>query len=145
MALQSGDLAMVALGVEGDRPPTSLQPKLYDGVHLRWATRRERGFPWYGFYLFRRRHMEGEWTCVGGEIGTTATDGERKSIQTAVGTFTAESPLRVSEGPGGRAELVLDQPIALELDAAAIARAVRVRIRLTEPADRRFHPFARYS
>jgi hypothetical protein len=34
----------------------ALQPKLKDGLHLRWAFRHERGFPWYGYCLFRRIH-----------------------------------------------------------------------------------------
>ena len=47
---------MVALGVNGDTPPIALQPKLVDGVHLRWAFPRARGFPLVGYYLFRRPH-----------------------------------------------------------------------------------------
>lgn len=59
---------MVALGVANDEPPTRLQPELDDGVHLRWSTRRELGFPWFGFYLFRRPHRETERECIGREI-----------------------------------------------------------------------------
>jgi len=50
---------MVGLGVKGDRPPSALQPQLKDGIHLRWAFKRELGFPWYGYYLFRRDHRRG--------------------------------------------------------------------------------------
>jgi hypothetical protein len=56
MALQASDLVMVALGVDGDAPPLALQPPLVDGFHLRWAFPRAHGFPWYGYYLFRRPH-----------------------------------------------------------------------------------------
>jgi len=50
---------MVGLGSSGDAPPNSEQPPLSDGIHLRWAFKRELGFPWYGFYLFRRQHDPG--------------------------------------------------------------------------------------
>ena len=59
MALQTRNLAMVGLGVQGDSPPNELQPPLKDGVHLRWAFKRELGFPWHGYYLFRRNHRPG--------------------------------------------------------------------------------------
>jgi len=48
---------MAALGVKGNQPPHTLQPSpLADGIHLRWAFSQESGFPWYGYYLFRRQH-----------------------------------------------------------------------------------------
>lgn len=54
VSLQGSDLKLVAIGVVDDAPPDPLQPRLRDGIHLRWAFRPERGFPWYGYYLFRR-------------------------------------------------------------------------------------------
>jgi hypothetical protein len=54
MGLQTRDLWMVALGTEGDHPPDELQPPLPDGMHLRWAFDAAKGFPWHGYYLFRR-------------------------------------------------------------------------------------------
>jgi hypothetical protein len=57
--LQTEDLVMGGLNVFGDQPPNTLQPRLDDGVHLRWVFRRDLGFPWYGFYLFRRPHFPG--------------------------------------------------------------------------------------
>lgn len=57
MALQSNRLAMIALSVLEDRPLNSLQPALTDGIHLRWTSKREIGFPWAGYYLFRRKHV----------------------------------------------------------------------------------------
>ncbi len=50
---------MVGLGSAKDVPPNSEQPPLIDGIHLRWAFKRELGFPWHGFYLFRRVHDPG--------------------------------------------------------------------------------------
>ena len=60
MALQTRNLVLVGLGVQGDRPLNPMQPPLMDGVHLRWSFRRELGFPWYGFYLFRRVRLAGD-------------------------------------------------------------------------------------
>ena len=50
---------MVGLGTAGDAPPNAEQPPLVDGIHLRWTFKRELGFPWFGFYLFRRVHATG--------------------------------------------------------------------------------------
>ena len=64
MALQTKNLGMVALGIKGDDPPkppeqaAQVQPPLKDGIHLRWSFCGERGFPWHGYYLFRRPHFE---------------------------------------------------------------------------------------
>jgi hypothetical protein len=65
MALQTRNLVMVGLGILNDVPPNpSLQPPLADGIHLRWAFERDLGFPWYGYYLFRRVHREGNPICL---------------------------------------------------------------------------------
>lgn len=59
MSLQTQNLVMVGLGIENDAPPDERQPQLVDSVHLRWAFKPERGFPWHGYYLFRRKHIPG--------------------------------------------------------------------------------------
>jgi hypothetical protein len=59
MPLQSNDLVLVGLGIVKDKPPNSIQSKLADGMHLRFSPARGRGFPWYGYYLFRRPHQQG--------------------------------------------------------------------------------------
>lgn len=64
MPLQTQNLVMIGIGVQGDSPPNGLQPPLVDAVHLRWAFKRELGFPWYGFSLFRRRHQPGRPICL---------------------------------------------------------------------------------
>ena len=64
MPLQTQDLTMAGLGLEKDAPPNALQPPLVPGVHLRWAFPPARGFPWYGFYLFRRPSVRGELVCL---------------------------------------------------------------------------------
>ncbi|MCQ6557242.1 hypothetical protein NNL21_00850 [Paenibacillus mendelii] len=69
MPLQTQNLIMQGLGVNDDVPGTDLQPPLPDGVHLRWGFRREKGFPWPGFYLFRRMRREIERGCLGSSFG----------------------------------------------------------------------------
>jgi hypothetical protein len=64
MTLQSQNLVMVGLGINGDLPPNIVQPVLKDGVHLRWAFKKDLGFPWYGFYLLRREHVKRQGTCM---------------------------------------------------------------------------------
>ena len=64
MSLQSQNLVMIGLGVKDDSPPNSIQPRLVDGIHLRWAFNLESGFPWHGFYLFRRFHRKANPLCI---------------------------------------------------------------------------------
>ncbi|MCA1586678.1 MAG: hypothetical protein LC791_18540, partial [Acidobacteria bacterium] len=52
MALQTGAVSLLALGAQG-------HPTLRDGVHLRWNVDASRGFPPFGFDVFRRRHRHG--------------------------------------------------------------------------------------
>ncbi len=52
---QSKQLQMVGLGVQGDAPDVPIQPRLKDGIHLRWATTPDLAFPWFGFFLYRRQ------------------------------------------------------------------------------------------
>ncbi len=59
MARSEEKLSLTGLGISGNRPPDAVQPTLVDGVHLRWAFRTGLGFPWHGFYLYRRRHRRG--------------------------------------------------------------------------------------
>ena len=54
MPLQTRKLVMVALGTSGET-----RQALVEAIHLRWAFRRDAGFPWHGFFLFRRNHIEG--------------------------------------------------------------------------------------
>lgn len=64
MPSQSTDLVMIARGVSNGTSvnPTN-QPRLADGVHLRFGFDRDRGFPWHGYYVFRRRHNSGKPLC----------------------------------------------------------------------------------
>lgn len=68
MTIQTRNLVMVGLGVKDDRPPNEFQPPLIDGIHLRWAFNQKRGFPWFGYHLYRRPHLQGELLCISDEI-----------------------------------------------------------------------------
>lgn len=69
MPLQTQEVVLIGLGLEGDAPPNAMQPPLSRGVHLRWAFRRDRGFPWFGFYLFRRPSRGGDPICLLSSLG----------------------------------------------------------------------------
>jgi hypothetical protein len=56
-ALQSGTLAMVAVGTTGE-------PALRPGIHLRRAFEAAAGFPPFGFALFRKRSKASQLTCL---------------------------------------------------------------------------------
>jgi hypothetical protein len=73
MALQTQNLTIVGLGSAKDTSPNSEQPPLIDGIHLRWAFKRELGFPWHGFYLFRRVHDPGTLSWLSQHTGNLPT------------------------------------------------------------------------
>lgn len=65
MGVQTSRLVMTGLPVLKDTPPHDLQPTpLRTGVHLRWAFPRDVGFPWGGYYLFRRPHQTADAVSV---------------------------------------------------------------------------------
>ena len=79
MPLQTDNLVMVGLGVLGDQPPHSIQPKLPDGIHLRWAFDPDRGAPWHGYHLFRRPHDEGRHLCIAPQFRCEMDKGSARS------------------------------------------------------------------
>ena len=109
MAFQTRNLWMLSLGLEGDSPPNNLQPPLPDGMHLRWAFEPARGFPWYGYYLFRRPASKGDPLCFNrlwskDEAGV-ATD----RIGLNFGELTSDEPFTFTEDfpPAGIFEIDL--------------------------------------
>src|SRR6266849_6569001 len=66
---------MAGLGVLGNQPANPYQPALTDGIHLRWGFLRELGFPWYGFYLYRRPALPGRPLCL-----SSVTGGLKKGV-----------------------------------------------------------------
>ncbi len=92
------NLIMTALGIRNDQPPTVYQPKLLDGVHLRWAFRQELGFPLYGFYLFRRPHLKGRPVCLSGFFGKMSVDGPYgRRVMTPLGALESDRPLVMTD------------------------------------------------
>jgi len=110
MTLQSKNLVMVGLGISGDNPPPNpAQPPLVDGIHLRWAFEASKGFPWHGFYLFRREHRppaDLKATIVALPslpIGPTSAD----TLTTSQGEFTSDQILSLTDyfDPQGQLDL----------------------------------------
>ncbi len=58
MPLQSQNLSMLALEVLNHHPQRAEYHILKDGIHLRWNSSKQLSFPWYGYYLFRRKNID---------------------------------------------------------------------------------------
>lgn len=80
---------MLSLGADGQ------QPELEDGIHLRWQMDLARGFPPYGFDLFRRPHLAGT-------LAPFAAQAQPNGKVMLGATFRALE-LRVRLGAGGNA------------------------------------------
>jgi hypothetical protein len=124
-------LAMLALGIVGDHPVDAEQPPLPDGIHLRWAPAQDVGFPWYGFYLFRRESEASHFFCLSRDLrrfepGTTLTP----QLQTRTGTLSSPKPLVFTDAfaPAGVVEVDLRAPVRFDLPRGIAARDVNVRI-----------------
>jgi hypothetical protein len=110
MALQTSNLTLVGHGSAKDVPPNSEQPPLVDGIHLRWAFKRELGFPWHGFYLFRRVHDPGTLSWLSQHIGKLPKGPwAGNSIDTPLGRVFSDQNLLLTEDfqPPGQVELDL--------------------------------------
>jgi hypothetical protein len=132
MPLQTQNLVMIGLGVQGDSPPNSVQPPLVDGVHLRWAFKRDLGFPWYGFYLFRRPHQPGKLVCLSPTLqGLAAGPTGSSHLTTPVGEISSDQNLVLSNNfpPSGAPELDLAgrRYLRLTLPAGEVAYRAEVR------------------
>ena len=85
---------MVGLGSVGDAPPNSEQPPLVDGIHLRWAFKRELGFPWFGYHLFRRTHDAGTLSWLSQHTGKLPKGpSSSNSINTPLGRVVSDKNL----------------------------------------------------
>src|SRR5512132_1137453 len=128
MALQTDRLVMATLGVLGDIPPDTIQPPLVDGIHLRWSVRYDLGFPWYGFFLFRRPHRPSHPVCFG-QILPKIPVGQWPSVtlNTPFGQVSSDRPLVFTDDfpAGGVAEFDLRARtyIRFSLEAAQGYRA----------------------
>lgn len=65
MSIQSSNLRMTTLEVLNHQPIRPHHPPLKDGIHLRWNPGVNIDFPWYGYYLLRRKHIPpSEFRCM---------------------------------------------------------------------------------
>jgi hypothetical protein len=132
MGLQTRDLCMVGLGVRGDVPGTPLQEVLPDGIHLRWAFTPGRGFPWFGYHLFRRpADQKVEPICIAERLeklkpGPSGVD----TIPVGVGTLTSDVPFVLTDDfvPTGRVEADLRNRSYVRFDTAAAGPVRRARV-----------------
>jgi hypothetical protein len=146
MPLQTENLVMVGLGIKDDSPPNPshpYQPALADGIHLRWSFQQELGFPWYGFYLFRRRHQMLASVCL-----SAATDVFQKGtwpdkvLNTASGHLSSDTNLVLTDdfAPSGRVEFDLKDRgyLRFELPSGEPAYSVEVQIGFRQNIGTRF-------
>lgn len=122
---------MVALATKSDSPPNALQPKLVDAIHLRWATGPGIGFPWHGFYLYRRISTGKQERCLR-PLLTDLPPGSISGTQWAsgIGTVASDRPLATREDfpPTNAVELDLDGRGYLEFLPLQKAFVVKVQV-----------------
>ncbi|HEX8364042.1 MAG TPA: hypothetical protein VF603_02020 [Allosphingosinicella sp.] len=129
MGIQSNDLSALALGITGDVPPTSLQPQVRDGVHIRYASSFAKGIPWYGYYLFRRPRRTSVETCLGSELAglKPSQTGNTRLDLTGI-SFTSAAPIELVERPGAPGTTGIALPssgsVEVRFDKAPLHRAV---------------------
>lgn len=133
MSLQTENLAMIGLGVLGNQPANSYQSPLADGIHLRWGFLRELGFPWHGFYLFRRPALTGRPLCLSGVIGGLKKGNwPDNKHYTAIGLLSSNTNLILTEDftPSNQVEFALDgrNYLRFDLPTGELARRVELRI-----------------
>ena len=126
-------IAMVGLGVEGDTPPNTLQPPLADGIHLRWASPRSDGFPWAGYYLFRRAHRAGIPHWLSTEIaGLVPGPLNRNTLDAVSGRVSSERALLLTDdfSPSGAVEFDLQNRAFLRFRLAKDASARKWEVKI---------------
>lgn len=133
MGLQTDNLSMIGLGVLGNQPVNPYQPTVADGIHLRWGFLRELGFPWHGFYLFRRPAQAGRPLCLSGVTGGLKKRMlTEKEHYTAIGRLSSDAILVVNENfaPENQVEFALDRRSYLRFDLPADELARRFELRV---------------
>lgn len=140
MSLQTDNLSMIGLGVLGNQPVNPYQSPLADGIHLRWGFLRELGFPWHGFYLFRRPALTGRSLCLSGVIGGLKKGNwPDNKHYTAIGLLSSNTNLILTEDftPSNQVEFALDGRNYLRFDLPTGELAHRVELRIGFRAQQR--------
>src|SRR5262249_8416217 len=117
------------------------QPPLVDGIHLRWAFKPDLGFPWHGFYLFRRAHLPGDPVCLSQVVTSGPPPGPRPrdTLHTPHGRITSDrNPLLTADfQPSGSVEFDLSgrRHLRFSFGEPDLARRVEVRVGFRANAD----------
>jgi len=124
---------MIGLGVLNNQPVNSYQPVLTDGIHLRWGFLRDLGFPWHGFYLYRRPTKAGQPLCLSKVTGGLKKgDWPENQYYTALGRLSSETNLVLTDefAPANQVEFELDgrHHLRFDLPPGEFARRVELRI-----------------
>ncbi len=132
MALQSDNLTMIGRGISADERVNPGQPPLAKGIHLRYAFARTRGFPWYGYYLFRRPHRDAKPTCVLPLQDRKTLEPGAVAWTSPQGVFRSEGPLRLDDAFAPKDQLEFDlracRSLRFTLSPGQVAREFRVEI-----------------
>jgi hypothetical protein len=126
-------LRMIALGIRGDQPVDPEQPPLVDGVHCRWSPAQELGFPWYGFYLFRRETRPKR-RCLKQQLVADPPSLHSVRHETTIGTLSSATPLTFTDDfpEPGTPEVDLRAPIRFELPADVETNRFDLRVGFRE-------------
>lgn len=124
-------LSMAGLGTLNDVPPNTIQPKLVDAVHLRWAFRADLGFPWHGFYLFRRPSRRENRHCLRSRTRELQHGLSGASTwNSGIGILTSDEPLVIRDDfpPPGLVEFDLGGREYLDFIPSELAYEVDIII-----------------
>jgi hypothetical protein len=110
-----------------------------DGVHLRWAFKRDLGFPWYGFYIFRRPHQVDAPICLSPmllnlPVGPTGSS----QMVTSIGVISSDQNLVLTENfpPTGSRELDLAgrKRLRFALPPGQVANLAQIHVGFRQPS-----------
>lgn len=124
MLILDRSIVMIGLGSLG-------HPVLRDGVHLRWQARRELGFPWYGYGLYRRPHRAGRFLCLSTDLaGKGPGPVHSRWLALPRGTVSSDAPLVLTAAfaPAGAAEVDLARGSYVQVACPEDVRRVRVTL-----------------
>ncbi|HEX5718724.1 MAG TPA: hypothetical protein VF179_21365, partial [Thermoanaerobaculia bacterium] len=136
MSFQTDDLTLLALGILDDQSVDPERPALVKGTHLRWAPAQELGFPWHGFYLFRREHQPRILVCLSPHLEGLRTGSTRgMQLDTRLGRLSTSHALVWTDdfAPTGTVEADGRDGLRFELPADVEAGSVEVRIGFRDP------------